>query len=714
MKLIQFFLGLLLVEALITIPIFSQMNNEGKEFAICFPKNDDSEKVGAFLNLSLINDNDSVASAQIYTYIDGKTIQIGIPAKQAINVKIDPKYELSTNNGIEQNSILISSNINISVIALSKTKFSTEAYLALPIDMMDTNYIVANISNRDTLNLAQLSIVGIHDSTKIHINTKVKLQDSIIGLLNNQNIYLDKGEVLILSANEVINSDFTGSLISSNYPVSVFASHQRTSIPITSGYLDYIIEQAIPTSLLGQECYFTPAQFPYEKSSVLVRVVSAFDSTVLKIAHIDTIINKSEYIEYKSNVPFQAIANKPVLFAQYGKSARLTNSKGDPFLIYNTPKEQWRNKYSFYNYELDEFTEHWVDIIIPYEGLESLSLDGQNINQATFNQIPNSNLWWASIRVSSGFHKINSNNTFSLNVYGYGTIIGYGYSGGTNAIRMLEKIMDSNQPQLNTVEDCSTQLEITDNKEYDSGIDTVEIIESNNANVSINPFMKGEKLIKIKVELKDEKKDGFAIIYTKDIKGYQRVDTMLLQGFDLSFTLKSSHDTIYYLQNICDSIQITNRSKYTSNFSLYFEDNSKISIPPSFYYITLEAKKDTTIPFCVYSTTYFNYIADKLIIKDLCNRTYSSDLKYYIKDNLNDINSKCEVELRLIIKQDLKDYLNKNSSNSNIVFRIFDLDGSEVFVGTIDKNPSNLSRGIYFIQEYVNNEFRRRYIINLD
>ncbi len=704
----------MLIYFIVLSSCFSQNSNAGKEFAICFPINDDFEKVGAVLNLSLINNEDEIANIKIYTNLDGKVFEYIIPAKESINIKMDSKYELTTLNGIEKNSVLIKSDKIISVIGLSRTQSSAGAYLALPINVLDTNYIISNLRNRNKENYAQISIVGIYDSTKINIKTKTKLKDSIINILDNPDFYVYNGDVLILSANEIDDSDFTGTLISSNFPISVFASHKRTSIPFDHGYQDHIIEQVPPLSVLGIECYFTPTKFPLEKSSVLSRIVSAFDSTKIKVGTIDTVLNKFEFLEYKSNDPFVAIANKPVLFSQFEKSARLPLSKGDPFLIYNTPKEQWLNNYTFYSSELLDFTEHWINIIIHSDGLSSLRIDNQQINLSIFNKIPNTNYYWAPISVLPGFHKVSSDSLFSLLVYGYGTIMSYGYSGGMKADRLLEKILDNNVPQLKIQENCSTLLEITENNEYDSGIDIIEIIEFENLIINMTPYKKGDKLVNINLSLIDDIYDSYVVFNIYDIKGHHRSDTIHLHGFNISINFQSFEDSLFYLEFKCDTIRFVNLGNFVSNFSFYFEDNTNISIPPSYHNMSLKPGQDTLIPLCVRASTSAEYVLDKLILLDTCDRKIHFEIKYSVESQSKAIDSRCGVKLEFIVESDIKSLFLNKSINLNSFIQIIDLKGSEVYSGVIDNFPKNLYNGIYFILIFENNEIKNRFIVSFE
>lgn len=707
-------LRILIYSFLLFIPIFlntQSLDNIGREFVVCFPENDDYENIGTKLEIVMINYSNQIGQIELHYLLDDIREKYEIEPESSIVVKPDPKYELKTINGIEKNSIIISSDSDISVVCISRTQSSADAYTALPINVLGRNHVISNIGNRNDDNFAQISIISVFDDTKVNVKTNAIIDDPLYTPHNNEFYSLNAGEVLVLTANVLEHSNLSGSYITSNNPIAVFSSHQRTSIPITDGYLDYIIDQVPSVEILGTECVISLTKFPIVSSTVFVRILPAFDSTIVKWKDKDTLLSRGQFLDINSKVSFIVKSDKPVLFSQFEQSARITLSKGDPFLVFLPPIQQWKNNYTFYSSELEDFTEHWANIVIHRDGINSLLLDGSLVNSNQFKQIEASDYYYAPISVKSGIHKVKSDSNFSLLVYGYGIIISYGYNGGMKADRLLEKIMDSNLPQLTQSEDCDTYIEITENNEYDSGIDDIAVSNSENVRVEINPFQKGDKSVIINLELIDNNDDGYAVLKTNDIKGHQRLDTVYLNGFNISSDYHEYKDSISYLGFRCDTIRLINNGRVASTFNLHFKGNTKISVPPTYGRITLNSGQDTLIPYCVYADIH-NEISDILILKDVCDREKNYSMAYTIQSLSASSNTKCDFEI--VIVTDLGNYIRSNEFDNNAVMKIYNLTGNELYSGAPYELNTNLNRGVYFIMIFENSALKSRYIVNVD
>ncbi|MBX3043724.1 MAG: IgGFc-binding protein [Candidatus Kapabacteria bacterium] len=709
-------LRIFIFSLLLLIPIFLKSQNPdniGKEFIVCFPKNDDGESIGAILQLLIINYENQETQLSINFSYDDTLLNDNINPLGSKIIKIDSKYELATINGIERNSIRIKSNTDISVLMLSKTRESADACLLLPISSISNSYVIANISNRDEFNLARINIVAITNNTLVEINSDVRIYNSHVDLGLKKTLNLDEGEVYVLVANIKDNSDFSGTHITSNNPISIFSSHDRTSLPTHIGTQDHIIEQVPPINILGNETIFTLTKFPLFNSNIYSKIVAAFDSTTITWMNNDTVISKGEFLILNSNKPFYIKSDKSVLFSQFEQSAKIPLTKGDPFLAFIPPIQQWKNNYKFFSPELEDFTEHWINIAIHKNSLNSIILDGQIIDTGNFTNVEGTEYYSGYVEVKKGLHSIEADSNFSLLVYGYGIIISYGYTGGMKTERLLEKIMDSNPPELQSKIHCDAEIVITELNEYDSGIESIKLVEQDNLTVDIPVFEKGAFKAVINMKLIDENLDGFAILKSRDVKGHERLDTMRLFGFDLSHHFAGYFDTLFYSEFRCDSIKLSNRSLSKRTFHLYFEKNTEISVPPSYATITLEPTRDTIVPFCVYAD-FMGSTSDNLILLDDCNRKYRIPVSYTIADFPSDINTKCEVTLEFTIVSDLRSIAANNDFGQNIIMKVFNLSGRELYSGTPNDISNNFIRGVYFVLFIDNNSITKRMMVRID
>ncbi|MFA5511946.1 MAG: IgGFc-binding protein [Candidatus Kapaibacterium sp.] len=698
----------------LTFPIFllsQSADNIGREFVLCFPKNDGSEALDDVLKLTMINYENKSANLILHFSLDGNIIYDTLEPKQTKVIHIPNKYELSAFNNIEKNTLKLVSSADISVIFQSRTHFSSDACLVLPVHSLGSNYVVTNINNRGDVTFARLNIIALYDETVVEINSQLIIDDSDVDLEDNKSFKLNNDEVFVLTANIIDKSDFSGTFISSNKPISVFTSHDRTSIPINHFTQDCIIEHLPPIDKLGDKTIFTLTKFPSYESVIYSKIIAVFDSTLITWNGNDTLISQGEFVDLVSTSSFVVKADKSVLFSQYEQSARVMYAKGDPFLAIIPPIQQWKNNYSFYSSELMDFSEHWINIAIHENALNSIILDGKPVETANITRVEGSDYFAGSVKVQPGFHQIHADSNFSLLVYGYGVIISYGYTGGMKTERLLEKIMDKHPPQFLASIDCEADVTITELNEFDSGIDDIEIVEIDNMIVQFQSFNKGDTIVSLKLTPEDDSHDSYAILRTSDIKGHVKMDTVQLFGFNIDHDFINYYDTLYFNEFRCDSIRLTNHSSAARDFNLYFENNTQISVPPRFGSISLEPGGDTVIPFCV-SGNFYGSITDILILSDVCERIYSLPISYSVQNFSTEAESKCETVIEFAVVSDMQSLFKDSNYSPGVLMKIFDLSGRELYSGAPGSMQFRLKSGTYALIIVDKGTIIKRMIVN--
>lgn len=156
----------------------------------------------------------------------------------------------------------------------------TGATLLLPTSAWGTNYVGATAYPGGT---PSLDLVAAEDGTEIEILPRVEIKgrEGLVASAKAGEVVkytLEKGEVLQITQPE----DLTGSPISSNKKVALFAGHPCMNIPAGVGYCDHGEQQIPPVSALGNEYVAAPHRArTVDDTTRRWRIVGVVDGTKL-------------------------------------------------------------------------------------------------------------------------------------------------------------------------------------------------------------------------------------------------------------------------------------------------------------------------------------------------------------------------------------------------------------------------------------------------
>ena len=160
----------------------------------------------------------------------------------------------------------------VTVYGLNRQKYTTDAFLAVPVTAVGTRYRVVDYE----FGLAPVvGIVATEGRTTVTI-------DPPSPQLETHTVQLELGEVFEWET--TTSQSMTGALITSDRPVSAYGANRCANIPSGYGYCDHIVEQLIPTSTWGR----TFASMPLAgRTQDTFRVVADEDDTVVTITNGD-------------------------------------------------------------------------------------------------------------------------------------------------------------------------------------------------------------------------------------------------------------------------------------------------------------------------------------------------------------------------------------------------------------------------------------------
>lgn len=289
-----------------------------------------------------------------------------------------------------------------------------------PTTGIGTEYLV--MAYGSNIEYSQMLIAATQDGTTVTITPSVATTDGKPAGVPF-NITLNAFQTVQYLAGAP--NDLTGTVVSSDKPVSVFGGHTCAYVPGGTAACDILYEQIPPVSTWGTEFGLCPTNRPVCPGDVL-RVLAGTDGTVVNLNINGAVsthnLNRGQYFTIEGaggwmNGPTHIASNHPVLVGQYMVGGTLCSSWGDPAFLLVPPVNQWASGYIFntpLDYDLD-----YVSVTIQASQQNSFVLDGVPVDDVTFSPIPETTLVCGAIPVIEGPHQIEAGSPFLLQIYGY-------------------------------------------------------------------------------------------------------------------------------------------------------------------------------------------------------------------------------------------------------------------------------------------------------
>ena len=446
----------------------TKKDNFGKEFYVAFAENqggqtfsgDEDQNFFALFITSKVPTQGTVevtalGFSKAFTTVPGTITTVELPDGKHIG---DPTVELTFENNQEETvisgmAVHIISNDDIAVYGMNHKLWSSEAFMALPVGILGTEYRTLNYPTSyptSGVTPGEFWIVAVADTTNITITpraaTRMKSQPGV-----PIKVFMNKGDVYLVQGNPIDGqNDLTGSIIESDQPIAVLSGHVRTEIPkgfnnvnSNTGSRDHLVEQLPPVSAWGDSALIVR----YQSATLpdLVRVVSSEDGNVISVnGTIVKTLQAGDFYEISQlTTPVSIQATSPILVGQYmhtslyGVGDPQHQPYGDPAYSLVFPVEQFDTSYTFMLDQNSTFNGNYINIIADPAGVATMMLDGLPVTgkpyNAVFLPIPGSNYTYTQISFSinqQGAHNIYSSKPFGITVYAMGPGDGYAYPGG--------------------------------------------------------------------------------------------------------------------------------------------------------------------------------------------------------------------------------------------------------------------------------------------
>ncbi|XP_078583850.1 IgGFc-binding protein-like [Branchiostoma floridae x Branchiostoma japonicum] len=459
-------------------------DNKGTEFILTFPENFQRQRHDPALFIT--TQSDSAATITITLPASGDIITETATVGQVTEVSLTRVDVELRGSGKSNKAIHVTSDVEIVIYGVFAEWASSDAYLALPTDVLGTEYFVpcATItrgwSEEGFYNLpSEFGVVGVHDGTTVTITPSqaVTFDGTSYAAGQDFSVELDRLETLQVQA----SADLTGSRIVADRPVTVLSGNLFTVVGNgQSGSGDYLVEMIPPVDTWGKE--FVTVPLAVRTGGDIFRVVAARDNTQITVTNRSPpTLNAGEFWEFEagSNEYLHVTSSEPVLLAQYSKTASADNTKTDPFLMFIPPVAQFEADYTFSTIDLihdvGAGTTHHVNLAIKSADKAGLLFDGAavavNHPNAVWQPVPGTSYEATELTISAGTHTASHSSpiaTFGLFSYGYTLYEAYGYPGGLR-LAQISAPCDVTQPIANdrVDNDCDGRVD----EELMNGID---------------------------------------------------------------------------------------------------------------------------------------------------------------------------------------------------------------------------------------------------
>ncbi len=445
-------------------------------------------------------------------------------------------WEVRTSEEALDMGVHVYSDEPISVYVLNHRRVTSEGYLALPMSACGTKYMhlayydfMENMYGGEYRGSGFI-VTAAEDNTQLRINLRgrgAEVGQTLGGhrIGDFWTVNLRKGQVYCVMGDGRTRGQFdlSGSTVTSNKPVGFISFHKRTLIPSYDLYngRDLLVEMLPPMNAWGK--HYTTVEYERNDHGDFFRIIAAEDNTTWSCKYYDPVSQKllgqyggtlkkagdfDEYLEVfverNSTNNLVSIrgtsvwkADKPVLVMQYSYSADWDNAtEFDPFMILVVPEEQFLNKTVFQTPDgRSGFNTNWFNIIAvgdtndpAQEKLKTIKVDDKpvwNLDASfLFNNIPNTNLFWAKLNMQPGAHKIEGDTKFGGYIYGFSQHDSYGWPAAM-AINKLDET-DTLKPLIYITGECgeyeiqTTELrnghEGDNPRQIDLGVSEVELL----------------------------------------------------------------------------------------------------------------------------------------------------------------------------------------------------------------------------------------------
>lgn len=361
-------------------------------------------------------------------------------AGSVTNISIPLDVMMFDYGPVESYGIHVTADHPVSAYAVNYESAVSTTFNIFPTAFLGTNYCVMAFPSATALaqfsSASEFSIVATEDNTTITItpSTNAAINGSDPYTISN----LMQGDSYQMEGGYATN-DVTGTWITSDKPIAVFAGASGAFVPAGEPYGNPLVQEQIPINDWGTQAL--ALSFLERTNGDAYRVLAAYSNTVFTIkGMIVTVIsnNVSPVVVTTSNEvvtatnqagqfydiivdgPTEFRSSKPIQVAQFATGQAYDKAiYGDPCEILLPPTGHYLTT-NIVSSPKHPFATNFLNIIVPQSAIADTLVDGLNVASSNFMEIGTNGFFGARLAVTNGIHTVTSSQPVGVELYGFG------------------------------------------------------------------------------------------------------------------------------------------------------------------------------------------------------------------------------------------------------------------------------------------------------
>ncbi|MBT8454186.1 MAG: PKD domain-containing protein [Deltaproteobacteria bacterium] len=353
---------------------------------------------------------------------------------EVTTLALPPLAEVTSSDVVEPGAaVRVVSEEQITVYGLNRLLLSTDAFAALPVEVLGQRHRIAAWSGgiNGPSQLAVAAVPAFEGDTTTP--TTVTITPAAAAGARPAGIPFTVVLRPLDAYQLQSEGDLTGSLVESDRPISVFGGNRCANIPDQeTGFCDHVVEQLPPVSIWGTEALTVP--LATRTSGDTFRIMADQNGTQVQLegATPELInLNAGDFAERNLTGSYRITASSPILVSQFSNGTQWDGVTSDPFMMLIPSAAQFIRTYTFAT-PGSGFPENYANIVALTSDVASgtVLLDGAPVPAGSFTALAGTPYSTAQVPISIGSHTLIAPNPLGLYVYGYAAFDSYGYPGG--------------------------------------------------------------------------------------------------------------------------------------------------------------------------------------------------------------------------------------------------------------------------------------------
>lgn len=439
------------------------------------------------------------------------------------------------------NAVHMSSDNEFVAYLINRATYTSDAALALPVDTMNTSYIVSTYT--EAFMVSQFLVVAAYDNTTVSIIPSVSANTGQPAGVPF-NVTLNRGDGYLLQAEPGAGTGLAGTIITSDKPVGMMNGNGCTQVPIGYTACDTVFEVSAPVQTWGKKAAIV--DLPNRSGGSLYRVYASADGTeIFQDGSSIGIFNKGQFAEFVVSGSHLISGSNPINVSQFMTGQDYPGSvSGDPSMGNVIPTEQFLKSYTFSTVGGSQFQTHFLTMVVNNSDLATVTLDGSPVGAGAFSPIPGTDFSSANLPLIEGTHLTASVHPHGIYVSGFNDYDSYLYPGGA-LFQFINPTGDENPPlcgltagepgtytgsasdnrpsedtNLNGILDAGEDLNGNGKIDKDTGLFFIELLSgSSNLSIDVPAFVPGVGTLSFSLNKVDSGSPASGVVRVTDGAG---------------------------------------------------------------------------------------------------------------------------------------------------------------------------------------------------